>query len=110
MDRLPVAGAARWACLAAAAPAARLGLPALGLPSSYLFGGLLAGISAALLAPGWLAIPDQAFTAALAVAGVALGTFLDSSSLDAIASGWLPLTLVTTATLGISVAAGLLLA
>jgi uncharacterized protein len=110
MDRLPVAVAARWACLAAATFAAGLALRALAVPSSYLFGALLAGIAAALLAPRRLAIPDQAFTAALAVAGVALGTFLDSSSLDAIASGWLPLTLVTAATLGISVAAGLLLA
>jgi membrane AbrB-like protein len=55
-------------------------------------------------------VPDRVFTAGLAIAGVALGTFLDSDSLDAIAGGWLPLTLVTAATLGISVVAGLILA
>jgi membrane AbrB-like protein len=39
-----------------------------------------------------------------------LGTLLDSSSLDAIADAWLPLALVTTATLGISILAGAALA
>ena len=68
------------------------------------------GIAAALLAPDRLAVPPTAFTAALAVAGVVLGTLLDSSSLDAIAAGWLPLALVTAATLGISLAAGAVLA
>jgi len=109
MGVTPVA-AARWACLAAATRAAGWALGALGLPSSYLFGALLAGIAAALLAPERLRMPDRAFTGALAVAGVVLGTFLDSSSLDAIAAGWLPLALVTAATLGISLAAGAVLA
>jgi membrane AbrB-like protein len=50
------------------------------------------------------------FTGALAVAGAVLGTLLDRSSLDAIADAWLPLALVTAATLAISLAAGALLA
>ena len=81
-----------------------------GCRRSYLFGALLTGVAAALLAPDRLAIPPSVFTAALAVAGVVLGTLLDSSSLDAIADGWLPLALVTAATLAISLAAGVLLA
>jgi len=104
-----VAVTVRWACLAAATFATGWALGAVGLPYSYLFGALLAGIAAALLAPERLAVPDLGFTAAQAVAGVALGTFLDSSSLDAIAGGWLPLALVTAATLGISLAAGAVL-
>ena len=89
----------------------RLGASAqLGLPSSYLFGALLVGIAAALLAPGAHAVAPAAFTASLAIAGVVLGTLLDSSSLDAIADGWLPLALVTAATLGISLVAGSVLA
>ena len=55
-------------------------------------------------------MPRPAFTAALAIAGVVIGTLLDSSSLDAIADGWLSLALVTAATLVISVVAGILLA
>jgi membrane AbrB-like protein len=102
--------AARWACLGAATAAAGWALGALGLASSYLFGALLVGIAVALAAPGRLAVPERGFTAAQAIAGVALGTYLDSSSLDAIADSWPVLALVTTATLAISLAAGALLA
>jgi membrane AbrB-like protein len=105
-----VRGAARWAALVAATATTGWALGRAGLPSSYLFGALLVGIATALLAPGRLAVPRVAFTSGQAVAGVALGTFLDSDSLDAIASGWLPLTLVTAATLAISIAAGVVLA
>jgi membrane AbrB-like protein len=105
-----VAAAPRWGALAAATAVAGWALGAAGLPSSYLFGALLVGIAAALLAPDRLAIPQPVFTAALGVAGVVLGTLLDSSSLDAIADSWLPLALVTAATLAISLAAGAVLA
>ena len=96
--------------MAAATVATGATLGAVGLPSSYLFGALLAGIAAALIAPDRLTVPPLLFTASLAVAGVALGTLLDSSSLDAIADGWLPLALVTAATLAISLVAGAVLA
>jgi membrane AbrB-like protein len=101
---------ARWGGMAAAIAAAGWALGTAGLASSYLFGALLVGIAIALAAPGRLDVPARAFTAAQAIAGVALGTYLDSSSLDAIADGWLPLALVTAATLAISLAAGALLA
>jgi uncharacterized protein len=106
----PMPEVARWGALAAVTAATGWALGAAGLPSSYLFGALLCGIGAALLAPDRLAIPRPAFSCALAVAGVVLGTLLDSSSLDAIADGWLPLALVTAATLAISLAAGAALA
>jgi uncharacterized protein len=105
-----MAAAARWTCLIAATTAAGWVLGRLGLPSSYLFGALLAGIAAALLAPDRLAVPAAGFTAAQAIAGVVVGTLLDSSSLDAIAGAWPALALVTAATLGISLAAGAALA
>jgi membrane AbrB-like protein len=105
-----MAPVARWVALAAATAATGWALDAAGLPSSYLFGALLCGIAAALLLPDRMAIPPSAFSASLAVAGVVLGTLLDSSSLDAIAGAWLPLALVTAATLAISLAAGGVLA
>jgi uncharacterized protein len=104
------ATAARWAALAAATAVVAVGLSAAGLPSSALFGALLVGVAAALWQPDRLAVPGGLFTAAQAIAGVVLGTYLDRRSLDAIAAGWLPLALVTAATLGISLAAGWLLA
>jgi membrane AbrB-like protein len=106
----PMPGLVRWGALAAATAATGWALGAIGLPSSYLFGALLCGIAAALAAPDRMAIPQWAFSASLAVAGVVLGTLLDSSSLDAIADSWLPLALVTAATLAISLAAGAALA
>ena len=102
--------AGRLAGLAAATAVAGWAIGELGLPSSYLFGALLVGIAAALLMPDRHELPAGAFTAGQAIAGVVLGTFLDSSSLDAIEAAWLPLALVTTATLAISLAAGSLLA
>jgi membrane AbrB-like protein len=108
-DRL-VSGAARWGALAAATTAVSFLLAAIGLPSASLFGALLVGIAAAFLAPDRFHIPAPLFTGALTVAGVVLGTLLDRSSLDAIAGGWLPLALVTAATLAISLLAGWLLA
>jgi uncharacterized protein len=105
-----MAAATRWTCLIAATTAAGWALGALGLPSSYLFGALLTGIAAALLTADRFAVPAAGFTAAQAIAGVVLGTLLDSSSLDAIAGAWPVLALVTAATLGISLAAGAALA
>lgn len=86
-------------------------LGAAGLPSGYLFAALLVGLAAALLIPRHGAeVPGRAFTAAQALLGVTLGTYLESSALSALAGAWLPVTLVTVATLGTSVAAGLALA
>ena len=102
--------AARWAALAAATALVAWLVALAGLPSSALFGALIVGVGAALLAPDRLAVPPPLFTAAQATAGVVLGTFLDRQSLDALGAGWLPLALVTAATLAISLAAGALLA
>jgi membrane AbrB-like protein len=86
------------------------GLERAGLPSPYLFAALLVGLAAALALPGRVAVPDVAFGAAQAFTGVALGTYVRSSSLAAIAHSWLAVTLVSAATLAISIAAGSLLA
>jgi uncharacterized protein len=64
----------------------------------------------ALAAPGRLTIPPAAFVAAQAVTGVALGTYIKSSSLSALGDDWVPVVLVSAATLGVSLGAGLLMA
>lgn len=102
--------ARHWLGLALATVAAGAGLDALGLPSSYLFGALLAGLAMALLAPGRLAVPEPAFAAAQAVTGVVLGAYLDADSLAAVAGAWLPVTAVSAGTLGLSLLAGHVLA
>lgn len=104
------ATAARWAALATATALVAWLIALAGLPSSALFAALLVGVGAALLAPERLRVPPRVFTAAQAAAGVVLGTYLDRASLDALGDSWVPLTLVTAATLAISLGAGALLA
>ncbi|MEA2427197.1 MAG: uncharacterized protein QOF37_825 [Thermoleophilaceae bacterium] len=81
-----------------------------GLPSGYLFVAMVVGLAYALLAPGRLELPRGAFQAGQAVTGVAIGTFLQSDTLTGLGSRWVPVVLVSVATLGVSIAAGLLLA
>lgn len=101
---------APWLVLAAATALAAWALDDLGLPSSTLFAALLVGMAAALARPGREQVPEAGFRAAQAVVGVALGAYLQSSSLSALEDSWLPVTLVGAATLAISLGCGLLLA
>ena len=101
---------APWLVLAAATAAAAWALDRLGLPSSTLFAALLVGVVAALARPESADVHPFAFRAAQAVVGVALGAYLQSSSLSALEDAWLPVALVGAATLAISLACGLLLA
>jgi membrane AbrB-like protein len=101
---------APWVLPAAATVLTALGLAALGMPSPTLFAALLVGVAAALRSPERFGLPRFVFNAAQAVVGVTLGAYLQSSSLSAIADSWLPVTLVSVATLGLSIAAGAILA
>jgi uncharacterized protein len=80
------------------------------LPSSYLFAALLVGVAVALAMPHRMQLPPIAFGAGQAVTGVAIGAYVRSSSLTVLAHSWLPVTLVSAATLGFTIAAGVLLA
>src|SRR3954465_4555986 len=75
-----------------------------------LFGALLAGLALALAAPGRVRVGPGVFVAARALTGVALGTYLRSSSLSALGDDWLPVAVVSAATLAVSLGAGLLMA
>jgi membrane AbrB-like protein len=82
----------------------------IGVPSGYLFAALLTGLAYALLAPGRIALPPLGFQIGQAVTGVALGTFLQASVLTGLGTRWIPVILVSVATLALTVAAGVLLA
>jgi membrane AbrB-like protein len=99
-----------WILLGTATAALGTALGALGVPSSYLFAALLLGLGVALARPDRLDVAPGAFTAAQALIGVTLGTYLQSSSLDAIGESWLAVTLVSAATLLVSLGGGLVLA
>ena len=94
-----LSAAAAWSGLATAVAVAGLALDALVLPSASLFAALLVGVAAALSAPGRFALPAPVNTGARAVAGVTLGVFVKSSSLGSLADSWLPVALISLATL-----------
>jgi len=106
-----VKAAAPWVLLGAATAALALALDAVGFPSPTLFAALVVGLAFALVRsqsdvhpPGW------SFLCAQAVVGVTLGAYMQSEALTAAANDWLPVTLVSAATLGISMGAGRVLA
>src|SRR5947208_105394 len=98
-------GAASWLWVAAATAALSEALSLLGLPSPTLFAALVAGIAVALRWPGRLELPRGVFTGAQAITGVALGAYLQTSSLRALAGSWLPVAFVSLATLALSLGA-----
>jgi membrane AbrB-like protein len=99
-----------WALLGAATALLGWGLDVVGVPSPWLFGALVLGLAVALSTPDRLAVPDRAFSAAQAVTGVTLGTYLQSSSLSALGQDWLAVALVSAGTLVVSLAGGVILA
>jgi membrane AbrB-like protein len=100
----------KWAGAAAAIFVAGWVLDAAGVPSSYLFGALLVGLVVAIRWPGALVAPPFAFRACQAVTGVALGALVRSDALEAAADAWVAVTLVSLATLALSLACGVGLA
>ena len=89
---------------------AGVAMNAVGVPSPYLLAALLIGLARALAIAQPLELPRKVFVAAQAVTGVTLGTYLQRSSLHVLADDWLAVALVSLATLGISLAAGGVLA
>src|SRR4051795_9756415 len=103
--------AAPWVGLGAATAILALALSAVGFPSPTLFAALLVGLAFALVRPqAGLAPPSWSFLSAQAVVGVTLGAYMQSEALTAAAHDWLPVALVSAATLGISLGAGRVLA
>ena len=110
-DKLREVRVAPWVGLGAATAAAAFALAAVGFPSPTLFSALLVGLAFALARPqAGLQLPRGCFVAAQAVVGVVLGAYLQSDALKALGEDWLPVTLVSAATLGLSMGAGRVLA
>ena len=80
-----------------------------GLPSPALFGALAAGLVRALAFGNPLTVPQPATTAAQAVIGITVGALIDPGTLRAVAADWLPVLLVTVASLLLSLGAGRLM-
>jgi uncharacterized protein len=102
--------ALRWPALGAAVVAGGSLGDAAGVPSSYLFAAILAGLAVALRAPDTLALPPIAFRGAQAVTGAAVGAYVQSSTFTELGTRWAPVAVVSLATLALSLAAGLAIA
>ncbi|MEU2349794.1 AbrB family transcriptional regulator [Modestobacter sp. NPDC049651] len=98
-----------WLVVLATGVAAGLVLDLLQVPSAPLFGGLVAGLGRALLGRTRLRLPRPANTGAQAVIGVSIGALVETGTLRALGAHWLPVVLVTLATLAVSLVAGQLM-
>ncbi|HEX4718277.1 MAG TPA: AbrB family transcriptional regulator [Thermoleophilaceae bacterium] len=96
----------RWIGLAAATGVAAVAFDRIGLPSAALFAALLVGVAAALSPPWMPDVSPGVFRAAQAITGASLGVYVQSSSLNAVASAWLPVALVSAGTLFLSLLCG----
>src|SRR4051794_28122130 len=102
---------APWIILGALTAVLAVGLGTAGMASPTLFAALVVGLVAALALPSArLELPAYAFVAAQALVGVTIGAYLRSDALRALAGAWLPVLVVSAATLGLSVATGWALA
>ena len=101
--------AARWALLVALTAAGTAGLDVLAVPSPALFAGLVAAALLALLGRGPGRVARPLSTSAQAVVGVVIGVLARPETLIAVARDWLPVLVVGSGTLALSMAAGLLL-
>ncbi|MGE0300384.1 MAG: AbrB family transcriptional regulator [Pseudonocardia sp.] len=99
----------RWALLVLLTAAGSVALGLLGVPSPSLFAGLAAGTALALAgrAPG--DVPRGGMVAAQAVIGVVIGLTARPETLAGLGASWLPVLLVSVATLLVSMGAGLAL-
>lgn len=89
---------------------ATVGFTAAGLPSAPLFAGLAVGLARALIFDRRVTVPHSTMTVVHVVIGVMVGTLVELETLLAIARDWLPVVLVTTSTLVLSLVAGQLMA
>ena len=99
----------RWGLLAGLTAAGTAVMAALGVPSPALFAGLLVATALALAGLAPARIPRTATAAAQAVIGVVIGVLAQPGALAGLAADWLPVLLVMSGTLAISMAAGLLM-
>lgn len=100
-----------WPLLILVTAASSVAVDAAGIPGPALFAGLLVGVGWALSGrTPRLDVPAPAFTAAQAVIGVEIGLYLQLEALRAVSADWLPVVLVSLATLGVTLLAGLALA
>ena len=106
---MTISTATRWIALIVLTAAVTAAMAAAAVPSPALFAGLLVATALALAGRGPATVPQPATTAAQAAIGVVIGLLARPETLTGLATDWLPVLLISLATLAVSMAAGLLL-
>ncbi|SHJ97446.1 hypothetical protein SAMN05443637_101374 [Pseudonocardia thermophila] len=99
----------RWAVLIVLTAAVAAALIAASVPTAALFAGLLVATCLALAGRAPARVPRPAFVCGQAVIGVVIGLMASPDTLAGLAQDWLPVLLISVATLVLSSSAGLLL-
>lgn len=102
--------AAGWVAVLAGSVAATALLWVVGAPTPALFGPLLAGLLWALTAPTRLVLPSLVARSGQAVLGATIGAVVTAETLRSLGADVVPIVLVVVASLGLSLAAGWVLA
>jgi uncharacterized protein len=98
-----------WFLLTALTAAVTIPLTRIGVPSAALFAALAVGIVLALCSLAPSRVPRRAGVAAQGILGVYIGTMVHQDAVGALSSDWPIVLAVAVATLGLSVASGVLL-
>jgi uncharacterized protein len=99
-----------WTILGAGSVLAGALAQVAGVPAAWLVGPMLVAVALVLAWPGRPTMPPRARLASLAVVGGVLAAAFRPSVLPLVAANWLPVCLVVSGTLILSLAAGVLLA
>jgi membrane AbrB-like protein len=102
--------ALRWFLLAALTVIGTVAGEAVGIPSSAMLVGLIVGLVYAVRTSVPLDLDPRLNHGAQAVTGAVVGTYLSADTLRGMGDAWLPVLAITTATLLLTFAAGILLA
>lgn len=99
----------RWSLLAVLTVAATVGLAALAVPSPALFAGLFVATALALCGVGPARVARPFTSGGQAVVGIVIGLLALPDTLATVATQWVPVLLISLATLLVSMAAGLVM-
>jgi membrane AbrB-like protein len=105
----PVSKFAEWGALAALTALGTLAVQAVGVAGATLFAAMLVGLARGLLMRRALTFPPRLGIVAFAALGVQMGTYISGPTAGAVVDYAVPLFVVTSATIAISLAAGVAL-
>jgi membrane AbrB-like protein len=108
--RITPVATAKWMAIVAVLFFGGVEVETLGFPAPHLFEALVVGLLLALSGLTRVQMPGWLYTAAQAITGVVLGTYVSWRSVTAVGNEWVAVAAVTALTLGLSLVLGVALA